>query len=288
MKIKELVERSGLPRSTIQYYLREGLLHPPLKTGQTRAHYDESHLQRLMQIEKLKKGARIPLSFLKEKLQEADISPQAILREYDVRKTASTTREKKEKKHESIRKAIEVFSQKGYHRTKVADITDSLNISTGTFYIYFKNKRELFMEVIDDVFRNIIGDAAIAIKGETDFVERLKIRGRVFYQNYTKYSEILNQLRAELASEECWPEEKIKKIYHGLTKPVVQEIGAAINEGIISEIDPDLLAYSLTGLIEMMSLRLSLNRKYNLEDIMIFIADLTINRLIQDKNNTQE
>lgn len=278
MKIKELVEKSGLPRSTIQYYLREGLLHPPVKTGKTMAYYDESHLHRLKQIKKLKKDARVPLSFLRERLKEIEAEPPP--RQYDIPRKVITTKEKKKKKAAIIKKAIEVFSQKGYHRTKVLDITDSLNISTGTFYIYYRNKRELFIEVVDDVFRNIIGEAAAAIKGERDFIKRLEIRGQVFYNNYTKYNEILNQLRAEITSDDLWPEEKLKKIYHGLTKPVIQEIQKASEEGVIKEIDPDLLAYTLTGVIEIMSFRLSLDRKYSFQDVIAFIFDLIGSRLM--------
>ena len=274
MKMKELVEKSGMTRSTIQYYLREGLLHPPLKTGKTSARYDDSHLQRLKQIKSLKKDVRLPLSFLKEKLKDSEVSSLAVSREFDIRKTVETTKEKKRKREEIIKKGIEVFSRKGYHRTKISDITDSLHISTGTFYIYFKNKRDLFIEVIEDVFRNIVGEAASAIKEEDDFFARLKIRGVVFYENYTRYNEILNQLRAEMAGDDQWPEEKLKKIYHGLTKPVIREIQEAVQKGIIREIDPDLMAYALTGLIEIMSLRLSLDHKYTLEDSIDFIGNL--------------
>ena len=283
MKIRELVEKSGLPRSTIQYYLREGLLHPPLKTGKTMAYYDESHLQRLKQIKDLKKDIRVPLAFLRERLQETEAASQSMAQQYDVPRKVITTNEKKKKKAAIIKKAIEVFSQKGYHRTKVVDITDSLNISTGTFYIYFKNKRDLFVEVIDDVFRNIVGEAAASIKNERDFLKRLEIRGQVFYNNYTKYNEILNQLRAEITSDDLWPEEKLKKIYHGLTKPVIQEIQKASEEGVIKEIDSDLLAYALTGLIEIMSFRMSLDSKYSLRDVMAFIADLIGSRLVTSK-----
>jgi AcrR family transcriptional regulator len=162
-----------------------------------------------------------------------------------------------------------------------------LKISTGTFYLYFKNKRELFIEVIDDIFYSIVGEAAIAIKGEENFVERMKIRGRVFYQNYSKYDEILNQLRAEMAGEDQWPTEKIKKIYHGLTRPVIREIEAAVGQGIIRKIDPDLLGYCLTGLIEIMSLRLSLDKKYSLGDAIQFITELIIDPLLLSGKNEQ-
>ncbi|RJP79425.1 MAG: MerR family transcriptional regulator [Desulfobacteraceae bacterium] len=280
MRIKDLEEKSGVPRTSIHFYLRQGLLHPPRKTGRTMAYYDDSHVQRLKEIIRLKQGTRIPIALLKEHLESAAMMSPGTPAPFDARKTVTTTKEKEYKRQEIIKEAIRVFSRKGYHQTKIADITGSLKISTGTFYLYYQNKRELFIEVIDSVFRNIVGEAAAAIKEETDFIKRLRIRGRVFYENYTKYSEILNQLKAELASEEQWPAEKIKKIYHNLTQPVIREIEAAIKEGVIREIDPDLAAYGLTGLIEIMSLRISLDSKYNLENIMDFINDLTMERLL--------
>ena len=283
MRIKELVDISGVPRTTIHFYLRHGLLHPPVKTGRTMAYYDESHLNRLRKIQSLKRGSRVPIAFLREQIAPVDDGNGESTNHYDVTRTVTTTREKKQKRQEIIRKAIHVFSQKGYHQTKIADITRALKISTGTFYLYFKNKRDLFIEVIDDVFRNIVGEAAVTIKEEKDFLERLKIRGRVFYMNYTKYSEILHQLRAEMASEEQWPGEKLQKIYHGLTKPVIREIDAAVKDGIIHEVDPDLLAYALTGSMEIMSLRLSLDDKYSLDDIIEFIMDVTLIPLLSSK-----
>jgi AcrR family transcriptional regulator len=244
------------------------------------AHYDDGHLKRLRVIDKLKKGSRVPMAFLKEQLDLLENGTDEAINEYDVTKAVATTKEKKLKRKEIIKQAIVVFSQKGYHQTKIVDITKSLQISTGTFYLYFSNKRDLFMEVIDDVFRNIVGEAADAIRNEKDFLERCKIRGRVFYENYSKYSEILNQLRAELASEEQWPVRKIKKIYHGLTKPVIREFELAVKNGTIRNIDSDLLAYGLTGMLEIMTLRSSLDKKYNVEDIIDFIADLTLKPLL--------
>lgn len=272
MKIKELEEKSGIPRTTIHFYLRHGLLHPPRKTGRTMAYYDDSHLIRLKQIQQIKKGSRIPVSFLKDQLA-AMPSPAAsgMGTEIVFGKPMQTNREKKQKYRLIIQKAIEIFSKNGYHNTRISDITAALNISTGTFYIYFNNKHELFVEVIDDVFRTIVGEAAVALKGKTTFMERMKIRGMVFYENYTRYSELLNQLRAEMTRESVWPVQKIKKIYHGLTLPVIREIQQAVDAGEIRPVDPDLAAYSLTGQIEIMSLRLSLDDKYTIDDIIKFI-----------------
>lgn len=280
MRINELVRRSGVPRTTIHFYLREGFLHPPVKTGRTMAYYNDSHLRRLQLINKLKLEHRLPMVMLKERLDKLErngarenSAAETINKSGDIKdKTADSKR-----RREIIDASIRIFSQKGYHHTKVQDITSLIGISTGTFYIYFKNKRDLFMEVIDDIFRTIVHDAAKAIRNENDPFKRMKIRGRVFYKNYSKYNEILHQLRAEMASEDTWPQDRVKQAYLDLTRPLIKEWEDSSSKGLIRPVDPDLLAYALTGIIEIMSLRIKLDNKYTYDQVEEFLTDFISN-----------
>lgn len=281
MRINELSRISGVPKSTIHYYLREGLLHPPTKTGRTMAYYDSSHLDRLAAIKRLRKDLRMPIAFLKQELER----PQALAprpSDRDAQLDAESD-PKDAKKAAIINAAIEVFSQKGYNHAKVSDITGKAGISIGTFYVYFQNKRDLFIEVVEEVFRHIVGAAAQNIKGESELGKRLIIRGRTFHENYTRYMEILNQLRAEIASDEDWPQEKLKRMYKALTWPVIEEAGEAIARGEVRPVDPELLAFALTGLIEVMSFRITLDNKYSIDDAIRFIGDLLINGLVPEE-----
>jgi AcrR family transcriptional regulator len=239
------------------------------------AYYDETHLKRLRDIQEIKGNTRMPIAFLKERMSALDRpGPGGQIEDVKQTKDVATTNKAKDRKRERIVKAaIEVFSQKGYHRTKVRDITDSIGISTGTFYIYFKNKSDLFVEVVDDVIRSILGDATGVIRSEQDIVKRMEVRGRVFYERYSRYNEILHQLRAEMAGEDRWPQEKIKKAYHDLTRPLMRDIQKGIDKGVYRLIDPDLLAYALTGIIEIMSLRMMIDKKYTFDEIMAFVGD---------------
>lgn len=286
MRINELEKRAGIPRTTIHFYVRHGLLHPPLKTGRTMAYYNESHLNRLQSIQKLKVEGRVPLSFLKESLAELEErggdrsdSSGSVAREI-----AATTRAKDKKRQEIVNAAIKVFAEKGYHKVKIRDITASLGISTGTFYIYFEDKKALFVDVVDAVIRAIIGDAREALKQEESILRRLTIRGRIFYENYSKYNEILNQLRAEMVGEDQWPHEKIKKAYHALTQPVIRDIEKGIEAGLFRKIDPDLTAYTLTGIIEIMCLRTMISGKYTYEQIEPFVFDFITNGMKPDNH----
>jgi AcrR family transcriptional regulator len=243
------------------------------------AYFDSSHLERLAAIKRLRKDLRMPIAFLKQELARTG----SLGKPSQDDNTLSNTelKPKESRKAEIINAAIEVFSQKGYHNAKVSDITRKAGISIGTFYIHFQNKCDLFIEVVEEVFRHIVGDAARNIKGEQNLGKRLVIRGRTFFENYTRYREILNQLRAEIASDEKWPQEKLNRMYKALTSPVIKEANEAIEQGEIrDDVDPELLAFALTGLIEVMSFRVSLDSKYTLEDAMRFIGGLLINGIV--------
>lgn len=58
--------------------------------------------------------------------------------------------------------ALEVFAEKGYHATSIADIAAKLQIGHGTFYRYFKNKLDIF----ECVLEGIIDDVAQVVQDE--------------------------------------------------------------------------------------------------------------------------
>jgi AcrR family transcriptional regulator len=53
------------------------------------------------------------------------------------------------RRREIIEAAYEVFARKGYSAAGIADIAEQLGIGHGTFYRYFKNKRDILDQVVD-------------------------------------------------------------------------------------------------------------------------------------------
>ncbi|MCB9594594.1 MAG: helix-turn-helix transcriptional regulator [Sandaracinaceae bacterium] len=51
--------------------------------------------------------------------------------------------------------ALRVFSAKGYHQTRIADIIEEASIARGTFYLYFDSKTAIFHELLEDVLTRI-------------------------------------------------------------------------------------------------------------------------------------
>lgn len=47
-----------------------------------------------------------------------------------------------------LEKAIELFSNNGYHNTKISDIVKAANLTQPTFYLYFESKDSIYNDLI--------------------------------------------------------------------------------------------------------------------------------------------
>lgn len=70
MKIGELAKRTDVPKQTIHYYIRSGLLPKPRKLGSNSAEYDESYVERIRLIKELQNDFFFPLPTIKKILWE--------------------------------------------------------------------------------------------------------------------------------------------------------------------------------------------------------------------------
>jgi DNA-binding transcriptional MerR regulator len=68
LRMKELVNESGVPKSTILHYLNQGLLPEPRKTSPNMAYYDPACVGRIQYIQHLQRRHRLSLSEIKQML----------------------------------------------------------------------------------------------------------------------------------------------------------------------------------------------------------------------------
>lgn len=63
--------------------------------------------------------------------------------------------DKTQRRKELLLAARNVFASHGYHRAKIDDIVAEANVSKGTFYLYFTDKRSIFEELVDNLFERL-------------------------------------------------------------------------------------------------------------------------------------
>ena len=66
MKIRELVKRTGVPKETIHFYIREGLLRKPRKSNVNSAEYNESYVDQIQLIKNLRDNFYLPIPQIKK------------------------------------------------------------------------------------------------------------------------------------------------------------------------------------------------------------------------------
>jgi len=71
MKMSELVQRTGVRKATIHYYISKGLLPKPRKTEKNMAYYDESYVERIRLIKELQLKWFLPLDMIKKVISQA-------------------------------------------------------------------------------------------------------------------------------------------------------------------------------------------------------------------------
>jgi DNA-binding transcriptional MerR regulator len=71
-RMKDLCDRTGIPRQAIHFYIQQGLLPEGEKTGRNMAYYGEAHLERLKLIRQLQHERFLPLRAIRAVLDEKD------------------------------------------------------------------------------------------------------------------------------------------------------------------------------------------------------------------------
>lgn len=89
LRMRDVCARTGLPRSTIHHYIREGLLPQPTKTGRNTALYDEEFVRRASLVKTLQEKTHMPLASIRETLNGM---PDAAVETIDVERFANVTR----------------------------------------------------------------------------------------------------------------------------------------------------------------------------------------------------
>jgi AcrR family transcriptional regulator len=242
MKISELSRRSKVPISTIRYYILEGLISAPLRTGKTRAYYSGIHLKVLNLIRYKQIEEEKPLSVIKEEIKNKVAFPQSNPEPSDL---------SSDKRDAILSSSIDLFVKKGYAETSTSDIAHHAKISKGTIYQNFSNKEEIFMACADRIFHDMYNDVWNEIKGEKEMALRLAKRGKAFFSSYPQWISMMNLVKSLSVGNNPLFRAKFHQLIQQMVNPMIREIEHLQREGRIrKDIDCDLAGYILMGMAE--------------------------------------
>lgn len=151
------------------------------------------------------------------------------------------------------RSASELFSKQGFHNTQVMDIVKAVGISAGTFYLYFKDKRDLFKKITGGSFRSL-RDYLIDLRRPVNIWERSE-RELKLKETYTALFDyvdsnpelILMLLRGSYGVDEDFDASSWFS-FNSWAHDLAEDVQNWLDLGIISGIDPMIFGHAVVGM----------------------------------------
>ena len=149
--------------------------------------------------------------------------------------------------------AEELFGERSYWRTTVADICAKAGIATGSFYAHYNSKAEIFTAVV----RQINADLRLAIKTAIESVdggqrEWERVSFRAYFTMLSQRPWIDRIVReAEFVAPAVF-----REYYEHLTRGYARGVRhAQLNREVDARYDPEVIAFMYTGIGNFVGMR---------------------------------
>jgi AcrR family transcriptional regulator len=147
--------------------------------------------------------------------------------------------------------AEHVFGEFGYHEASVVKVAEEAGVAAGTYYLYFDSKKAIFDELVRDLNRRVRHAMKEgSSKGTTRFESELL--GFDAYFRFTREHPTLYRIirQAEFVSPEM-----LRYHYDQLSAGYIEALREASAAGEIGALNPEVAAYALMGVGEMIGMR---------------------------------
>jgi AcrR family transcriptional regulator len=165
------------------------------------------------------------------------------------RRTGNSSRGSRGKLHLILRRAAQVFSQKGYEGASMRDISRATGVSLSGLYYYFESKQQLLYLIELTAFTNILRRLEHRLEGLADPEARL----RLVVQNHLNYL-LRHPVEMKLLSHEDEALEgryrrevmEVKRRYYEVVRGIFDELRRT---GRIRRLNPRVAVLSLFGMM---------------------------------------
>lgn len=170
--------------------------------------------------------------------------------------------------------AEEVFGERGFEATSIAEITQRAGVALGTFYVYFPHKEAVFVELVDELGRRLRKITSEAVSGLRNRLDIERAGFRAFFRFAATHRNLYRVVRqAEFVDAAAF-----KRYYKTIADGYVRGLESAMRAGQIRKMNAEALAYALMGIADFVGMRFVLWEKGGddvdavLDEVVDFIA----------------
>ncbi len=147
--------------------------------------------------------------------------------------------------------AEQVFSECGYSEASIVRITEAAGVAQGTFYLYFGSKLEIFEELVEDLNRRVRQAMTEAAANAATRIEAERAGFRGFFEFTAAHPALYRVVReAEFVSPKA-----LRLHYTRIVEGYIGGLRTARQNDEVGDIDPEIVAWVLMGIGEMIGMR---------------------------------
>jgi AcrR family transcriptional regulator len=150
-----------------------------------------------------------------------------------------------------LRAAEQVFADLGFHSASIVKITEAAGVAQGTFYLYFSSKQAVFEEVLLDLNRRVRHAMAEGTAGATT----RKAAERGGFAGFFRFTAEHPALYRVIRQAEFVAPALLERHYATIATGYVDGLRAAMADGEIARADPEVVAWALMAVGEMIGMR---------------------------------
>jgi TetR/AcrR family transcriptional regulator len=261
LTISELERAASTPRSTIYYYVHEGLLPAAQKAAASRAVYSDVHVDALREIRRLKLEG-VPLDQIRERIRPLVERRQAAEPDLVAQRNRQT-------RDAILRAAALQFARSGYKRARIGDIMREAGVTPPVFYAHFATKRQLFIESFNIFVRWTSELIEPPLADEPDPAVRLLMRLYGYWGLQRLSADLLGLARAEALQEDAETRAAVQDALRIITRGPTRDFAALRRTPDYPPVSDELMAYSMFGATEEIVMRASWDDEFSQRDIMM-------------------
>jgi AcrR family transcriptional regulator len=147
--------------------------------------------------------------------------------------------------------AERVFGKLGFHDASIVKVADAAGVAAGTFYLYFDSKKAIFDELVRDLNRRVRHAMKEgSSQGETRLQSEL-----LGFEAYFRFTSEHPALYRIIRQAEFVSPEMLRYHYDRLSDGYIEALAAASDSGEIGRLDPEVAAFALMGMGELIGMR---------------------------------
>ncbi|MGB9721647.1 MAG: TetR/AcrR family transcriptional regulator [bacterium] len=160
---------------------------------------------------------------------------------------------KKDMRKRILYTAMRIFAQKGFFETTVEDIACSAKIAKGTVYLYFKDKSEIYIAIMEEQLNSALKDLATVNEKDLTGTEKLRAIAEEWLTHSVEFHQLFPMISMENINQALKLMKKIKQRVFPIINKIVSEIAQIIDTGIkngeFQKINPRVAAISFLNLV---------------------------------------